>query len=164
MEQNPGQLEAEQLIKNFEGLSLRSYKKDNDRWTIGWGNTFWENGKAVLPSDLAITTERAESLFDFWIDKTYNAVQKEIPNASFNQLAAYTSLAYNIGIEAFINSTSLKNFKANDLKLAAQTLEWFNQAGGHVLKGLQRRRRAESLVLNGMAVPEAIQKGIEAFA
>ncbi|WP_419555866.1 glycoside hydrolase family protein [Roseomonas marmotae] len=44
-----------------------------------------------------------------------------------------------------------------------QALQLWNKAGGKVLKGLQRRRRAESLVMLGAAAESAIAAAARDF-
>jgi lysozyme len=63
---------------------------------------------------------------------------------SDNQLAAYTSLAFNLGIRAFCNSSVARYHNA--VKSAAETcarIKLFVYAGGKVLRGLVTRREAE---------------------
>ena len=54
------------LIKKFEGCRLKAYKCPAGIWTIGYGNTFYEDGMKVKEGDV-ITQERAESLAAFVI-------------------------------------------------------------------------------------------------
>ena len=55
------------LIKQFEGLKLKAYQCSAGKWTIGFGNTFYEDGKPVKQGDV-ITRERADSLFNLIAD------------------------------------------------------------------------------------------------
>ena len=50
------------LIKEFEGLSLKPYKCSAGVPTIGYGSTYYENGIKVQMSDVPITGARAEIL------------------------------------------------------------------------------------------------------
>ena len=59
------------------------------------------------------------------------------------QLAAATSLSYNIGINAWRGSTAARRFRAGDFAGGCRAMTWWNKAGGRVVKGLQRRRAAE---------------------
>lgn len=60
-----------------------------------------------------------------------------------NQLAAFTSLAFNVGVRAFCRSTVVRLFERGDAVGACRAIEMWNKAGGKVLKGLVRRRAAE---------------------
>ena len=67
-----------------------------------------------------------------------------------NQLAACTSLAYNIGLAAFRGSTLLRKLNDGDYQGAADQFPVWNKAGGRVVQGLVNRRAAErDLFLKG---------------
>ena len=53
------------LIHSFEGLSLTPYICPAGVPTIGWGNTYYPNGKKVTMKDKAITREQADEIFAF---------------------------------------------------------------------------------------------------
>ena len=59
------------------------------------------------------------------------------------QLAAATSLAYNIGIGAYCRSTADRRFDAGDMKGGCKALGRWNMAGGRVVQGLVNRRADE---------------------
>lgn len=133
------------LIKSFEGLKLVAYKCSANKDTIGYGNTFYEDGSPVKPGD-RITKERADSLFELIVSNFTEKVRKEIKTIlTDNQFSAIVSLAYNIGIGNLQKSTLLKkvNFNPNDPSIRAEFMKW-NKAGGKVLAGLTRRREAEA--------------------
>ena len=62
-----------------------------------------------------------------------------------NQFDALVSFAYNLGPANLKSSTLLKKVNANpeDETIAAEFMKWV-KAGGKTLKGLVRRREAES--------------------
>lgn len=60
-----------------------------------------------------------------------------------NQLAAAISLAYNIGTAGYCRSTADRRFDAGDWRGACDAMLMWNKAGGRVVNGLDRRRRAE---------------------
>lgn len=141
------------LIKEFEGLRLTAYRDSVGVWTIGYGNTFYEDGTTVKQGD-KITQERADSLFLSILDKFAHQVHGALTNperVSDTQFSAMVSLAYNIGIGAFKGSTLLRKVNANpcDPTIPDEFPRW-NKAGGKVLAGLTRRRKAEAdLYKNG---------------
>lgn len=57
--------------------------------------------------------------------------------------AAFTSLAYNIGIGAAGRSTATKRLNAGDVAGACEAITWWNKAGKRVVRGLVLRRSAE---------------------
>jgi lysozyme len=60
-----------------------------------------------------------------------------------NQLSAAISLAYNIGTRGYCGSTVARRFNARDWRGACNAFLMWNRAGGQVVRGLDRRRRAE---------------------
>lgn len=60
-----------------------------------------------------------------------------------NQLSAAVSLAYNIGTAGYCGSTVARRFNARDWVGACDAFLMWNKAGGQVVRGLDRRRRAE---------------------
>jgi len=138
--------EGYDLIKLFEGLSLKPYLCSAKVPTIGYGSTFYENNKKVLMSDPPITKQRADELLQISADrfarKVINLVKKPITQ---NQLNALTSFAYNLGSGALASSTLLKkvNVNPNDLTIRNEFLRW-NKANGVALKGLTNRRIKEA--------------------
>lgn len=135
-----------EMIKSFEGLRLKAYRCSANVPTIGYGNTFYENGKRVTMTDPAITEARAEELlawsltkFEQWVDSYC------IDTITQNQFDALVSFCYNLGPNNLKVSTLLKkvNKDPNDPTIKAEFMKW-NKAGGRALKGLTRRREAEA--------------------
>lgn len=60
-----------------------------------------------------------------------------------NQLSAAISLAYNIGTGGYCASTVDRRFDAGQWRAACDAFLMWNKAGGKVVNGLDRRRRAE---------------------
>jgi lysozyme len=133
------------LIKEFEGCKLKAYQCSAKKWTIGYGNTFYEDGKPVLPGH-AITQQKAEQLFELIANDFANRVAKLVPlHITPNQFGALVSFAYNCGIANLQKSTLLRKVNANpnDPTIRAEFLKW-NKANSKVLAGLTRRREAEA--------------------
>lgn len=133
------------LIKEFEGCKLKAYQCSAKKWTIGYGNTFYEDGSPVLPGH-AITQQKAEQLFELIANEFADKVAKLVTTkVNENQFGALVSFAYNCGVVNLQKSTLLKKVNANpnDPTIKAEFLKW-NKAGGKVLAGLTRRREAES--------------------
>ena len=133
------------LIKEFEGCKLKSYQCSALRWTIGYGNTFFEDGTPVVAGN-AITQQKAEQLFEIIANEFSAKVAKLVTsNVTPNQFGALVSFAYNCGVVNLQKSTLLKKVNANhnDPSIRAEFMKW-NKAGGKVLAGLTRRREAEA--------------------
>jgi len=136
--------EGYSLIKKFEGCRLKAYKCPANVWTIGFGNTFYENGDKVKEGNV-ITQQRADELAKFIIDQFAMSITPFILQPlNENQFSACVSLAYNIGTGGFKRSSVFNklNVKPTDATIADSFRLW-NKGGGVVLKGLVRRREAE---------------------
>ena len=134
------------LIKKYEGCKLTAYKCPAGVWTIGYGNTFYEDGSTVKPGD-KITQERADQLFRNILEKKFlEPIRKLIvSDINDNMFSAIVSFTYNVGIGNLKSSTLLKKVNANpyDQSISLEFKKWVKSAG-KVLPGLVRRRESES--------------------
>jgi lysozyme len=132
------------LLKKFEGCRLKSYLCPSAVWTIGYGNTFYEDGTKVKEGDV-ITQQRADELAKFIVEQFANSIRPMIQKTlTENQFSACVSLAYNIGTNGFKKSSVLRKLNVNPTDpTIADSFRLWNKGGGVVLKGLVRRREAE---------------------
>ena len=132
------------LLKRFEGCVLKAYKCPAGVWTIGFGNTFYEDGTKVKEGDV-ITQKRADELAKYIVEQFANSIREMIKQPlNENQFSACVSLAYNIGTGGFKKSSVLRKLNANPLDASiADSFRLWNKGGGKVLKGLVTRREAE---------------------
>ncbi|MEE1209841.1 MAG: lysozyme, partial [Parafannyhessea umbonata] len=99
------------FIKSHEALRLKAYQDSKGVWTIGWGHT-----KNVHPGDV-ITREQAEQFIrdDFaWVERTLNAdlvAGRDKPLVTQNEFDALCSLVFNIGSDAYLDSTVRRKIK-----------------------------------------------------
>jgi lysozyme len=134
-----------ELVKEFEGCKLKAYKCPAGIWTIGYGNTQYENGKAVKEGE-TITLERAEQLLEVILIKFVQQVGELVKSkVNQNQKDALTDFAYNCGVGNLRSSTLLKKVNAdpNDKTIRAEFMRW-TKANKVELAGLVRRRKAEA--------------------
>lgn len=133
------------IIKKHEGLRLNAYLCPAGVWTIGYGNTMYEDGTRVKKGD-KITKERAEQLFTHIVGTFAMQVLEliKVP-LSDNQQSALVSFAYNVGVPAFRKSTLLKrvNENPNNPLIESEFNKWV-KGGGVILPGLVKRRKEES--------------------
>ena len=136
--------EGYELIKKFEGCRLKAYRCPSNVLTIGFGNTFYENGNKVKEGDV-ITQQRADELAKFIIDQFAVSIAPFIKQPlNENQFSACVSLAYNIGTGGFKRSSVFKKLNVNPLDATiADSFRLWNKGGGKVLRGLVNRREAE---------------------
>ena len=134
-----------ELVKHFEGCKLTAYVCSAGHNTIGYGNTFYENGVKVKPGD-KITQQRAEELLDVILIKFVQQTNEVIKSSvNQNQRDALTDFAYNCGLGNLKSSTLLKKVNAdpNDKTIREEFMKW-TRANKIVLNGLVRRREAEA--------------------
>ena len=132
------------IIKQYEGFRAKPYLCPAKIPTIGYGATYYTDGRKVKLSDPAISEADADKLLDKMLVKYEDAVNRyvQVPMTQ-NQFDALVSFCYNLGQENLRNSTLLKKLNAKDYKGAAdQFLRW-DRAGGKVLAGLTKRRTDE---------------------
>ena len=134
------------LITEFEGYSAKPYLCSAKVPTIGYGNTYYSDGKRVTMLDKEINKQQAFEMFkviaDRFASKVSNLVKTPLNQNQFNSCV---SLAYNIGMANFMNSTLLKlvNKNHNDILIGLEFKKW-NKVNKKVVAGLTRRRNYES--------------------
>lgn len=136
------------LICEFEGLKLKPYLCSAKIPTIGYGNTYYPNGKRVTLLDDTITKEYAFEIFKTIADKFAKRVDEMVTSEiTQNQFNALVSFAYNVGTGAFATSTLLKkvNNNPNDVTIKNEFLKWV-RANKKVIQGLVNRRNKEALI------------------
>ena len=131
------------LIKFFEGFKSKPYLCPAKIPTIGYGSTFYKNGKKVTLKDKPINEEEAEDLLKLILKSFELIVLKKIKvPLKQNQFDALVSHTYNTGGSDTL--FYLVNSKAKDVEIK----KWFETkyitGGGKVLNGLVARRKAES--------------------
>lgn len=129
---------AQKMLRQFEECRLTAYQDEGGIWTIGWGHT-----GDVQEGD-TITQEHA----DYWLDAdsrlATTLLDKQLKvRLGTNQAGALISFSYNIGANAFRNSTALADL--NEGKVSAVPVEMFRwvHVKGKVSPGLVKRRGAE---------------------
>ena len=135
------------LIKKHEGFRNHPYKDVKGIPTIGYGNTFYEDGTKVTMEDHPITKKRGEELLKIIVNKFEVGVWENLEvEVNQNQFDALVSFAYNVGVSAFKYSTLLKkiNNDPNDFEAIKKQFKRWNKSGGKVYKGLEKRRNQEA--------------------
>jgi lysozyme len=149
------------LIKSFEGLSFKPYPCPANIPTIGYGSTFYEDGRKVSLKDDLITVKRAEDLLKHQLG-TFEAQVTSLLKIAVNenQFGALVSFTYNLGAGAFGKSTLLKLInEGKPTEAADEFLKW-TKAGGKELPGLVKRRNAErDLFVLGTKLAEQLPAG-----
>ena len=132
------------MIERFEGCLLKASNKLDGVWTIGYGQTGSYYGKRVRRG---MTTTKA--LAHAWLrDHSIKTFEDAVTQAvkvplNQNQFDALVSFAYNVGVGALKQSTTLRKLNAGDYASAADALTMWTKCKGKVLAGLVRRRKEE---------------------
>lgn len=132
------------LLKHYEGLELEAYQCSAGKWTIGYGQTYYTDGRAVKKGD-TITKQQAEDGLKETI-RTFaiSVIQALKTPVKQHQYDALVCLCYNIGIGAFEKSTLLReiNKGADKDAIKHQWLRW-NKVNKKEVRGLTLRRQSE---------------------
>lgn len=136
------------FIKQFEGKKLTAYKDIAGLWTIGYGHLIKPNEGHLIGA--TITEAQAEQLLRDDLKQFENGVNQTITQVKLtqNQFDALVSLAFNIGVSAFRNSSLARNINAKlpAADIRARWIVWNKARVNGVLqqvRGLTRRREAE---------------------
>jgi lysozyme len=125
------------LIKSCEGMKLDAYQDTGGVWTIGYGHTLGvKKGDTITPGE-------AERLLVEDIGRhDITPLLNGCPTKQ-TQFDAMTSLAFNIGMERFRNSTVLKRHKLQNYLGAANAFLLWVYDDGRREPGLVKRRELE---------------------
>lgn len=125
-----------ELVKEFEGLYLTAYQDSVGVWTIGYGHT-----GSDVKKGMKISRIKADELLAKDMQAAANTVDKA-PYIKFkpntNQRDALISFCFNCG------AGHLKKLcSGRTADKVAENITKYNKAGGKILPGLTRRRKAE---------------------
>lgn len=134
-----------QLIKQFEGFRPMPYQDQAGLWTIGYGVRIPTPN--LYPS--GITMQEAATLLSQHVIPVAAYITSRVTvSLTQNAFDALCSLTYNIGINAFGNSTLLKVLNMGSYTLAAnEFLKWDNVNGQPDAGLLNRRQKEQELFL-----------------
>ena len=123
------------LIKRYEGLRLTAYKPVSTEkyWTIGYGHY----GPDVTQG-MTITQAQADEFLKQDCASAVKSVNALNLPLNQNQFDALVSFTYNCGVNNLIALTRKRTLEEIGRKIVL-----YNKAGGKVLLGLEKRRKAE---------------------
>lgn len=139
---------AASICRRFEGLYLKPYLCPAGVPTIGYGATFYQDGKKVSLRDKPITKEQAEDLLMYHLKQYF---LKEVLLLCYtldteSKTASILDFAFNVGLGNLKSSTLRKRILAKNWEDVPNQLMRWNKAQGKVLKGLILRREAEKVL------------------
>ena len=152
-------------MHQFEGYRDRPYLCPAHLWTVGWGEVLYHdqiklpiarlNGYTGMirkeyplkPEDFRVWTKpELEERFKKLLRSFERGVLRLAPSLSGNQglFDACVCLSYNIGVGGFQRSTLRQRILRNESPdRLAEAFLMYTKAGGKVLNGLVKRRKAE---------------------
>lgn len=138
------------LIKKHEGYRGRPYFCPAGKPTIGYGATFYPDGRPVSMTDPAISEAEASRILVDMLGEFEAAVDRLVTvPITQHEFDALVSFAYNLGPTQLASSTLLRKLNAGDKAGAAdQFLRW-DKSAGKTLAGLTRRRQEERALFLG---------------
>ena len=125
------------LLKTFEGCELHSYQDAVGVTTIGFGHTPASPGQTITQAQADALLQSDLAAFERGVNAS---VQR---NLTSNQFSALVCFAYNVGMEAFKDSTLLRCVNSGDIEGAAEQFGKWIYGDGKILPGLVTRRAAE---------------------
>lgn len=138
------------LVVRFEGFRAKPYLCPAGAPTIGFGSTYYGDGRAVTLTDPTISLDAARALAENELRQRYlpavlrfcPGVTNEIPTAN-----ALTDFCYNLGPGKLQTSTLRKKVNDRDWPGAREQIRKWVRGGGKVLPGLVLRRDAEAALM-----------------
>lgn len=141
---------AAELCRRFEGFRSKPYLCPAGIPTIGYGSTYYADGRKVTLQDTPMSEAAARALLMYELNHTYlPGALRQCPNLIRhpNALNAVVDFAYNLGVGRLQTSTLRRRVLAEDWAGAKVELRKWVRGGGKVLPGLVARREAEAALL-----------------
>ena len=133
-----------EIVKSFEGLSLKPYLCPANVWTVGYGSTTGSDGGPIDLDMEPISEIEAEALLVRDLENSEGWISRLIKTAlTENQFSALVSFSFNVGCGALQRSTLRMKLNGGEYQNAADEFPKWRRAGGRILAGLVRRRAAE---------------------
>lgn len=142
-----------EMLAVFEGFRSKPYRDSVGVATIGYGNTYYLDGRKVKMTDPPISKAEAKKLKMAVLDRDFVPVvnrllEREIKAGQItqNMFDSLVSLTYNIGVGALKKSSVIRHLKNGDKQKAGDAfLLWRNAGGKPIL--LKRRQKERAVFL-----------------
>lgn len=137
---------AAAFCRQFEGYRAKPYLCPAGVATIGYGSTYYSDGRKVTLEDAPMDEPTARALLMTELEHNYlPGVLRNCPilAADERRCNAIVDFVYNLGIGRLQTSTLKRKINAQDWDGAKEQLKLWNKGNGRVLPGLVKRRTAE---------------------
>lgn len=138
------------LCKRFEGFRAKPYLCPAQVWTIGYGSTYYPDGRRVQPTDDPVTEVQARVLLEWELRQNcLPAVMRLCPVVATDERRAnaLADFCFNLGPGRLQTSTLRRKVNARDWEGARAEIRKWVRGGGRILPGLVIRREAEAALI-----------------
>ncbi|MBH0755579.1 lysozyme [Salmonella enterica] len=126
------------FIRAREGVKLAAYQDGGGVWTIGYGHT-----RGVKQGQV-INHEKADEFLDSDLRLVESCISERVTVVlNQNQFDALVSFVFNVGRQAFSDSTLLKKLNEGNYRAAADQFTRWVYDNNQFVQGLYNRRVAE---------------------
>ena len=142
---------AAELCRKYEGYRAKPYLCPANVATIGYGSTYYADGKKVTLQDPPMDEPTARALLLIELEHTYlPGVLRNCPilATDVRKCNSIVDFAYNCGVGRLQTSTLKRKINASDWEGAKEQLMLWTKGGGKVLPGLLKRRISECALLD----------------
>ena len=142
---------AAELCRKYEGYRSKPYLCPANVATIGYGSTYYADGKKVTLQDPPMDEPTARALLLIELEHTYlPGVLRNCPilATDVRKCNSIVDFAYNCGVGRLQTSTLKRKINASDWDGAKEQLMLWTKGGGKVLPGLLKRRISECALLD----------------
>jgi len=142
---------AAELCRKYEGYRAKPYLCPANVATIGYGSTYYADGKKVTLQDPPMDEPTARALLLVELEHTYlPGVLRNCPilATDVRKCNSIVDFAYNCGVGRLQTSTLKRKINASDWEGAKEQLMLWTKGGGKVLPGLLKRRISECDLLD----------------
>ena len=142
---------AAELCRKYEGYRSKPYLCPANVATIGYGSTYYADGKKVTLQDPQMDEPTARALLLVELEHTYlPGVLRNCPILATDERKcnSIVDFAYNCGVGRLQTSTLKRKINASDWNGAKEQLMLWTKGGGKVLPGLLKRRISECALLD----------------
>lgn len=131
------------IAREEGGHQLKAYRCQAGVWTVGVGHTGPE-----VREGMTITREQSETLFKLDLVRFEATVRDAAGDVTLHphEFDALVSLAFNIGAQAFKDSTLARRLRAGDWHATQCQFTAWNRAAGVFNPGLLARRTRELIL------------------
>jgi len=139
---------AQALAELFEGFRSKPYLCPAGIPTIGFGSTYYPDGRKVTLKDTPVSVDEARVMLLEELDKCLRSVNRLCPSLKDEgTVNALVDFVYNLGAGRLQTSTLRRKINEGNFREAKKEILKWNRGGGKILRGLVLRREAECLLI-----------------